>query len=326
MKNKPIIIVAGEPYSTFLEIFLKSLKSNISKKFPIILIASKKNLVGQMKKLKYKYKKSLINKININKIKPSQKIINLINVEFSKKKIIDKISVSSKKYIEESFKKGIELIKQKKGVALINGPVSKEHFLNKKCPGITEYLAKKTNKSGKEVMLIYNEELSVSPITTHLPLKNIFKNISVKKIIKKINTINYFYKNKLNKKAKFAITGLNPHCETKSLKNEEKKIILPAIKILKKKKINIEGPFPADTMFLLKNRRKFDVIIGMYHDQVLTPIKTLYEFKAINVTLGLPFIRISPDHGTNNKMLGKNTSNPSSLIEAFKFIKKVSVN
>ena len=326
MKNKPIIIVAGEPYSTFLEIFLKSLKSNISKKFPIILIASKKNLVGQMKKLKYNYKISLINKININKIKPSQKIINLINVEFSKKKIIDKISVSSKKYIEESFKKGIELIKQKKGVALINGPVSKEHFLNKKCPGITEYLAKKTNKSGKEVMLIYNEELSVSPITTHLPLKNIFKNISVKKIIKKINTINYFYKNKLNKKAKFAITGLNPHCETKSLKNEEKKIILPAIKILKKKKINIEGPFPADTMFLLKNRRKFDVIIGMYHDQVLTPIKTLYEFKAINVTLGLPFIRISPDHGTNNKMLGKNTSNPSSLIEAFKFIKKVSVN
>ena len=86
MKNKPIIIVAGEPYSTFLEIFLKSLKSDISKKFPIILIASKKNLIGQMKKLKYNYKISLINKINMNKIKPSEKVINLINVEFSKKK------------------------------------------------------------------------------------------------------------------------------------------------------------------------------------------------------------------------------------------------
>ncbi len=326
MKNKPIIIVAGEPYSTFLEIFLKSLKSDVSKKFPIILIASKKNLIGQMKKLKYNYKISLINKININKIKPSQKIINLINVEFSKKRIIDKISISSKKYIEESFKKGIELIKQKKGVALINGPISKKYFLNKTYPGITEYLAKKTNKLGKEVMLIYNEELSVSPITTHLPLKNVFKNISSKKIIKNVSTINHFYKNKLNKKAKFAITGLNPHCETKNLNNEEKKIILPAIKLLKKKKINIQGPLPADTVFLSKNRRKFNVIIGMYHDQVLAPFKTLYEFKAINVTLGLPFIRISPDHGTNNKMLGKRKSDPSSLIEAFKFIKKVSVN
>ena len=175
-------------------------------------------------------------------------------------------------------------------------------------------------------MLIYNDKLSVSPITTHLPLKNIFKNISIKKITKKVSTINNFYKNKLNKKAKFAITGLNPHCETKSLKNEERRIILPAIKKLKRKKINIKGPFPSDTMFLSKNRKKFDVIIGMYHDQVLAPIKTLFEFKAINITLGLPFIRISPDHGTNNKMLGKKTSDPSSLIEAFKFINKISAN
>ena len=79
-------------------------------------------------------------------------------------------------------------------------------------------------------------------------------------------------------------------------------------------------------MFLSKNRKKFDVIIGMYHDQVLAPIKTLFEFKAINITLGLQFIRISPDHGTNNKMLGKKTSDPSSLIEAFKFINKISAN
>ncbi len=326
MKNKPIIIVAGEPYSTFLEIFFKSLKSNIIKKFPIILIASKDNLIGQMKKLKYKYKILLVNEKKINKIKPSHKVINLINVDFKKKKIIDKISSSSKKYIEESFKKGIQLIKQKKGIVLINGPISKKYFLNKKYPGITEYLADKANKSNEEVMLIYNEKLSVSPITTHLPLKNIFRNISTKKITKKVNTINNFYKNKLNKKAKFAITGLNPHCETKSVKNEENRIILPAIRKLKKKRINIEGPFSSDTMFLSKNRKKFDVIIGMYHDQVLAPIKTLFEFKAINVTLGLPFIRISPDHGTNNKMLGKKNSDPSSLIEAFKFINKISAN
>ena len=78
--------------------------------------------------------------------------------------------------------------------------------------------------------------------------------------------------------------------------------------------------FPADTIFLKANRKKFDVILGMYHDQVLTPIKTLYEYDAINITLGLPFIRISPDHGPNETMQGKNLSNPLSLLKAIKFL------
>ena len=123
-------------------------------------------------------------------------------------------------------------------------------------------------------------------------------------------------------KPKIAITGLNPHCENFFNISEEKNIIEPAIKILKKKKIKIFGPYPADTVFLKQNMKKFNVIIGMYHDQVLTPIKTLYGFNAINITLGLPFLRISPDHGPNNKMIGKNKSDPQSLIDALKFLNK----
>ena len=88
-----------------------------------------------------------------------------------------------------------------------------------------------------------------------------------------------------------------------------------------KKNIKIEGPFAADTIFLKEQSNKYDIIIGMYHDQVLTPIKTLFGFEAINITLGLPFIRISPDHGPNVKMLGKNKSNPESLIQAINFLK-----
>ena len=87
-------------------------------------------------------------------------------------------------------------------------------------------------------------------------------------------------------------------------------------------KIKIFGPYPADTIFLKKNRAKFDVIVGIYHDQVLTPIKTLFEYDAINITLGLPFFRISPDHGPNEKMLGKNLSNAQSLIKALTFLDK----
>ena len=123
-------------------------------------------------------------------------------------------------------------------------------------------------------------------------------------------------------KPKIAITGLNPHCENFFNISEEKNIIEPAIKILKKKKIKIFGPYPADTVFLKQNIKKFNVIIGMYHDQVLTPIKTLYGFNAINITLGLPFLRISPDHGPNNKMIGKNKSDPQSLIDALKFLNR----
>ena len=116
------------------------------------------------------------------------------------------------------------------------------------------------------------------------------------------------------------MTGLNPHCESPSKLNEEKKIIIPAINFLKRNKILINGPFSADTIFLKDKIKKFDVIVGMYHDQVLTPIKALYNFDAINITLGLPFIRISPDHGPNQNMYGKNLSNPKSLLQAIKFL------
>ena len=89
-----------------------------------------------------------------------------------------------------------------------------------------------------------------------------------------------------------------------------------------KKKINVSGPFSADTLFLKNNRKKFDVIVGMYHDQVLTPIKTIFEYDAINITIGLPFLRVTPDHGPNEKMIGKDNSDPMSLIRSLEFLDK----
>ena len=318
--NKPIIVVMGEPFSIFSEIFFKSLKSKkfLNYKRPLILVGSKDLIKKQMKKLKFFLKINVIDKNNF-KNNIDNKVINLINVNFFFKKTFDKISKKSSKYITKCFEISLKLMKNKKGFALINGPISKHSFLNKKFLGITEYLAHKTNKNKKEVMLIYSKKLSVSPITTHLPLKDVQKNISKKKIINNVITINDFYKNKLKKKPRFAVTGLNPHCETIHKISEENTIIKPSINFLRKKNINIKGPYSADTLFIKKNLKNYDVIIGMYHDQVLTPIKTLYGFHAINITLGLPFIRISPDHGTNNKMIGKNISDPQSLLEALFF-------
>lgn len=321
MKNKPIIIVAGEPFSVFSEIFLKSIKKNLHKK-PIILIISKNLFIKQMQKLNLKCQINLIDKNNFNLKKLTKKKINIINVDFKFKKTFDKITDKSNIYIEECFRVALKLLKKGIFSGLINGPISKKNFLKEKFLGITEYLANKTNKDKKVAMLIYNKNLSVSPTTTHLPLKLVNKNISKKKIINQVKLIRDFYKKKFNKEPRFAVTGLNPHCESNYKSSEEKKIISPAINFLINKRYKIKGPFAADTIFMKEKSKNFDVIIGMYHDQVLAPAKTIFEFNAINITLGLPFIRISPDHGPNFDMLGKNKSNSDSLTEAIKFFNK----
>tara|TARA_B100001121_G_scaffold305137_1_gene321834 strand:- start:893 stop:1720 length:828 start_codon:yes stop_codon:yes gene_type:complete len=274
-----------------------------------------------MKKLGFKKKIKILNGININKYRFDKNSLNIIDIHYSQKKAFEKISSKSNYYIENSFKVALSILKKGISDKLINGPISKKYFLKKKFLGITEYLAKKT-ETRDFAMLIYNKNLSVCPITTHLPVKMIAKKINMNDIKKKIILIYNFYKNYLNKKPNIAVTGLNPHCESILSTSEDLQIIKPAISYLKSKKYKIDGPFAADTIFLEKNRKKYDVIVGMYHDQVLTPIKTIYEYSAVNITLGLPFIRISPDHGPNEKMLGKNLSNPLSLIEAITFLDK----
>ncbi|MDC0250514.1 4-hydroxythreonine-4-phosphate dehydrogenase PdxA [Candidatus Pelagibacter sp.] len=320
MKSKPILIVAGEPNSIFLEIFFKSIKT-IKIKNPIILICSKKLFLLQSKALNKKIKFKLVSSNDILEDKVDNKIINLLNVDLSVKKPFNKISNKYNNYIEKCFNTALKLIKKGISYKLINGPISKKHFLQKKFHGITEYLAKKTNTK-KYAMLIYNKKLSVCPVTTHLPVRQIHNKITKIEIINKVALINIFFKKYFNFYPNFAVTGLNPHCESINEINEDEKILAPTIKKLNKSKYKIAGPFAADTLFMKKNRDKFNVIIGMYHDQVLTPIKTLFEYDAINITVGLPFIRVSPDHGPNEKMLGKNLSSPLSLIRAIEFLDK----
>ena len=182
-------------------------------------------------------------------------------------------------------------------------------------------MTKKTSTKNS-AMLIYNPNFSVSPVTTHLPVNKISKNITKKKIINNILLLHNFYKKDLNRQPKIAVLGLNPHCETINKFSEEDKIINPAIKILTKKKIIVDGPYPADTFFNNKNMKKYNLVVGMYHDQVLTPMKTVFGFNAINITLGLPFTRISPDHGTNNVMIGKNRSSAESFFSLINFFNK----
>ena len=317
MNYKPIIIVAGEPNSVFFELFFKVIKKKI--RSPIILIASKKIIIKQAKILKEKISFNITNESEIIKKKNDLKKINLIDIDFKQVYGFDKITSKSNHYIASCFDVAMRLLKSNVSNKFINGPISKKTFLKKKYNGITEYLAKKTNTK-KFAMIIYNNKLSVCPLTTHLPIKYVSKKINKLEIIDKVKLINKFWKEKFNKQIKIGVTGLNPHCESIDSFSEDKNIILPTIKKLQKLKYKIEGPLAADTIFLKKNRKKFDLIIGMYHDQVLTPIKTIFEYDAINITVGLPFIRVSPDHGPNESMLGKNKSNYLSLLNSIKFL------
>ena len=317
--TKPIAIIAGEPNSISSEIIFKSWK--LKNKFvhkPFFIIGNIKLLNLQIKKLKYKIKiKKIDNTFNLKELRSKE--MPVYNIEYNQKKAFEKISTKSSKYILKCFNEAIKLANAKKIIGFINCPISKEHLFKNKYQGITEFLSKKAGKFGNEVMLIFNKNLAVSPVTTHISLDQVTKKLNQNKIVRQVKTINNFYKNIFNKKPKFAILGLNPHNYTPSNKSREKKIINKAIMKLIKSKIKVSGPISSDTSFSIYKKYNFNIIIGMYHDQVLAPFKALFNFEAINITLGLPYIRISPDHGVAENITGKGIAEPKSLIESIKF-------
>ena len=152
-------------------------------------------------------------------------------------------------------------------------------------------------------------------------LNEVSKKLKISLIVNKTKSIENWFRKTFKRKPKIAILGLNPHNAEYRKNSEEKKIIIPAILKIKKLKINARGPLVADTIFI-KDYKNFDVIIGMYHDQVLAPFKSLFKFDAINITLGLSYLRVSPDHGVAVDLIGKNKANPDSLFECINFVSK----
>ena len=318
--KKLIAIVAGDPESINTEIIAKAWKKKQQYNNINIFIIGNFNLLKKQ--------------FNLLKIKIDIKKISNFNsmISFEKLLVYDvplefkepfKINIKhKKKYILNCFEKAIELSNLKRINGFVNCPVNKKHIF-KSNYGVTEFLAKKSNILGKEAMIIYNKKLSVCPITTHIQVKNVSKNLSIKSIFQKVMTVNSFYLKRFGFKPKICILGLNPHNYELRNKSEEKKIILPAIIKLKKRGIKVTGPLPADTAFAKTER--FNIVIGMYHDQVLTPYKAIFKFNAINVTAGLPYVRVSPDHGTGQDIIKKNLASPMSLIESIKFFKLIDV-
>tara|TARA_B100000902_G_scaffold214878_1_gene204325 strand:- start:10360 stop:11319 length:960 start_codon:yes stop_codon:yes gene_type:complete len=315
---KKIVIITGDPNSINSELIVKSWnKLNQSIKKKIYLIGSYDLIKKQLKKLKYSIQ---LVKLDSFQDKIDHKKINIVNIDLKFKDPFKVSKKSAAKFVRKSLNMAHNLCQKKNIEGFINCPVNKNLLPNK--AGVTEYLALKNNiKKNSEVMLIRNKNLSVVPITTHVKINKISKNIKYNLIKIKILTLNNWFKKHFKKKPRIGVLGLNPHNAEFSKDSEELKIILPAIRFLKKKGINLTGPLVADTLFI-NGYKKYDVIVGMYHDQVLAPFKTLYKFDAINITLGLNYLRASPDHGVATNIIKKFKANPTSLLKCINFFNK----
>jgi len=230
------------------------------------------------------------------------------------------VSAAAGKAAVEYVFKAIELAKEKKIDAITTGPINKEaiHKAGYKYHGHTEILAEKTGTKNF-CMLFVSPEIWVLLVTTHLPLKSVSQALKTSKILEKIKLANDFMTRVNKKSPRIGVAGLNPHAgEGGIFGTEEKTIIRPAVEKAKALGIKIEGPVSPDAIFNLAKANLFDLVVAMYHDQGLIPLKLLAFNKSVNVTIGLPFVRTSVDHGTGFDIAGRGYANPSSMIEAIK--------
>ena len=324
---KKILYSPGEPSGIGPDIIIQLCKTEFwtDIKIPILCISDPKLLDKRAADLR---KKITLQKISdIDELKANKRnVLQVIHVSDCKNTKYGKLYKSNAQYVLDNLKFGIDEALKNKNLALVTGPISKENIIsiNNKFSGHTEFIQQKTN-SKEVLMLLASDQLKVALTTTHIPLKNVSKKITKELIISKAITLNKGLKEKFKiKNPIIKLLGLNPHSgEGGKIGKEEVDIIIPAVKELRKKKINISYPISADTAFTKKNLKETDAFLGMYHDQVLPVIKALSFGNAINVTLGVPITRTSVDHGVALDIAGSGKADTSSLKEAIKAAKKI---
>ncbi|MFL6808944.1 MAG: 4-hydroxythreonine-4-phosphate dehydrogenase PdxA [Bradyrhizobium canariense] len=230
-----------------------------------------------------------------------------------------------------SIRQAVTDVREGRADAVVTNPIAKSVLYRAgfRHPGHTEFLAELAAEDGpmpQPVMMLWSPRLAVVPVTIHVSLRDALAQLTSELIVSTVRIVATELKSRFGiANPRIAIAGLNPHAgEDGSLGHEEQTVIAPAIKTLRSDGIEAKGPLPADTMFHEAARNSYDCAVCMYHDQALIPIKTVAFDDAVNVTLGLPFIRTSPDHGTAFDIAGTGKANPASLIAALRLASRMS--
>jgi 4-hydroxythreonine-4-phosphate dehydrogenase len=225
--------------------------------------------------------------------------------------------------VQRSIEQAVALVRKGAANAVVTNPISKATLTRAGFgfPGHTEFLAALAGREATDaVMMLVGGDLKVVPVTIHIPLKEVIGALTTARILKTLeitarDVARYFGR----PRPRIAVTGLNPHAgEDGTMGREEIEIIVPAIEAARRQGLDVTGPYPADTLFHAEARKTYDVAVAMYHDQALIPVKTLAFDTGVNVTLGLPFVRTSPDHGTAFPLAGTGKASPKSLIAALR--------
>jgi 4-hydroxythreonine-4-phosphate dehydrogenase len=231
-----------------------------------------------------------------------------------------------------SIRRAVADVMEGKAAAVVTNPIAKNVLYRSGFaePGHTEFLAvlvkEATGKMLRPVMMLWSPELAVVPVTIHLPLRDIFSHLTSDLIVETGRIVARDLQGRFGlSQPRLAVAGLNPHAgEAGTLGEEDRDVVAAAVARLVADGIDARGPLPADTMFHQQARKSYDAALCMYHDQALIPIKTLAFDHAVNVTLGLPFVRTSPDHGTAFDIAGTGTADPTSLVAALKLAARLS--
>ena len=321
--SKKIAITLGDPAAIGPDICVKMARDHLNRNH--IVITDPTILLDSAKKLKTKIHINQLKKNDLQTISGSN-VINVLPIKLNVKNKPGHMNYKNAAFVIESIKEAAQGCLDGAFGAMVTGPISKS-ILNQggfKITGHTEFLAQICKS--KSIMMLMNNQLKVTLQTIHIPLSKVAKEITKAKIIEKIKIINHDLKHKFGyKNPKILLCGLNPHAgEQGLLGKEEINIIEPAIKSLKKMGLKVDGPVPADTAFIDKFIKKYDVIHTMYHDQGLPVIKFNDFSHTTNVTLGLPIIRVSVDHGTATELVGTGDVNIASFVQSLKVARDIS--
>ena len=304
---KKIALSPGDPAGIGPEICLKSLQEiNNPKDF---------ELIGDIDFYR-KLSKDLNLNLSFEETLHTKNSILVKNIKLDSEVVSGSPNVLNSKYTLDVLLTGSLGAINKEYAALVTGPINKK-IINDygfEFSGHTEFLAD-ISQTKSVVMLLANSKVKVALLTTHIPLNKVSESISTKKIIETIKILNENLKRLWKiKNPKICVLGLNPHAgEGGFMGSEEIEIIEPAINALLSEKISVEGPISADTAFIKEKINKYDAYLAMFHDQGLPVLKSMGFGDSVNITLGLPFTRISVDHGTAYELAGKNKADPSSF-------------